>query len=193
VLASKGKALISSLSALDHYSPLYQYDVSSSGGRDMRRRFIPILGALLGAAATAAGASASGNAGTTSVVSFDVAGAVFTCPGTEYTVVDGTLRFVFHHSIAADGSEHLTSKRVPTAVTLTDGSTTTVYRLVGANAAGGNVNLGSSDSFEFTDVTMFNILAPGDGIVDRVASVTHVGPTGSEFSFTFGECEPPQG
>ncbi len=120
-------------------------------------------------------------------------GAVFTCPGTEYMVVEGTLRFVFHDSIAADGSEHLTSKRVPTEVTLTDGSTTTVYRLVGANAAGGNVNLEGSDSSEFTDVTMFNILAPGGGIVDQVASVTHVGPTGSGFSFTFGECEAPQG
>ena len=89
------------------------------------------LSALLGAAVAASGASASGNAGTTFVASFDVTGAVFTCPGTEYTVIEGTLRFVFHDSIAADGSEHLTSKRVPTTVTLTDGSTTTVYRLVG--------------------------------------------------------------
>jgi hypothetical protein len=126
------------------------------------------------------------------MASFDVTGAVFTCPGTDYTVLGGTLRFVFHDSVAADGSEHLTSKRVPTEVTLTDGSTTTVYRLVGANAAGGNVNLGSGGSFEFTDVTMFNIIAPDGGIVARVAGVSHVSPNGGGFSFTFGECEAPQ-
>ena len=153
----------------------------------MRRGFMLTLSVLLGAAVAAAGASASGNA------SFDVTGAVFTCPGTEYTVVEGTLRFVFHDSVASDGSEHLTSKRVPTEVTLTDGSTTTVYRLVGANAAGGNVSLGSNDSFEFTDVTMFNIVAVEGGIVARVAGVAHVNPTSGGFSFTFGECEAPQG
>jgi len=159
----------------------------------MRRGFMLTLSVLLGAAVAAAGASASGNAGTTFVASFDVTGAVFTCPGTEYTVVEGTLRFVFHDSVASDGSEHLTSKRVPTEVTLTDGSTTTVYRLVGANAAGGNVSLGSNDSFEFTDVTMFNIVAVEGGIVARVAGVAHVNPTSGGFSFTFGECEAPQG
>jgi hypothetical protein len=70
------------------------------------------------------------------VETVDVTGAVISCPDSDYTVLGGTLLFVFHASIATDGSEHLTSKRVPTGVTLSDGSTTTVYRLVGANPAG---------------------------------------------------------
>jgi hypothetical protein len=126
------------------------------------------------------------------VETVDVTGAVISCPDTDYTVLGGTLLFVFHASIATDGSEHLTSNRVPTGVTLSDGSTTTVYRLVGANAAGGNVNLGSGGSFEFTDVTRFNIFGPRGGVVGRVAGVEHVSPNGTGFSFTFGDCEAPR-
>jgi hypothetical protein len=156
------------------------------------RRQLATLSAALAAAVLAAGASAAGNAGTTFMETVDVTGAVLSCPGTDYTVLSGTLRVIFHDSVAADGSEHLTSKRVPTGVTLSDGSTTTVYRLVGANAAGGNVNLGSGGGFEFTDVTGFSIVAPGGGVVGRIAAVEHVSPNGSEFSFTFGECAAPQ-
>jgi hypothetical protein len=158
----------------------------------MRRRFSFTLSALFGAAVLTASANAANNARTTFVTSVDVTGAVLTCPDTDYIVLGGTLLFVFHDSVAADGSEHLTTTRVPTAVTLTDGSTTTVYRLVGANAAGGNVNLGGSGTFEFTDVIMFNIIATDGGIAARVAGVSHVNPNGGGFSFTFGECQAPQ-
>lgn len=135
-------------------------------------------------------ASGAGNAGTTSVTTIDVTGAVFTCPGANYTVLGGTLFFVIHDSIAADGSEHVKFTRVPMGVTLSDGTSSTIYRLTGANSSGGNIGVGDG-GFEFTDITFFNIVAPDGGIVARVAGVEHVGPSGSGFTFTFGECEAP--
>jgi hypothetical protein len=53
-------------------------------------------------------ASAAGNAGTTQVSTFDPTGQVFTCPRTDYTILGGTVRSVFHDSFAANGSEHVT-------------------------------------------------------------------------------------
>jgi hypothetical protein len=137
-------------------------------------------------------ASGAGNAGTTSVTRIDPTGAVFICPGTNYTVLGGTLLFLIHDSIAADGSEHLKFTRVPMGVTLSDGTSSTIYRLTGANSSGGNIEVGNG-GFGFTDITFFNIIAADGGIVARVAGVEHVGPSGNEFTFTFGECEAPQG
>jgi hypothetical protein len=136
-------------------------------------------------------AKAVGNAGTTEVTTFDPTGAVFTCPGTNYTVLGGIVRFVLHDSIAADGSEHVRITRVPIGVTLSDGTTSMIYQLVGANSSGGNFDV-VNGRFEFTDVTFFNILAPSGGVVARVAFVTHVSSRGSGFLFTFGQCEAPQ-
>jgi hypothetical protein len=108
-------------------------------------------------------AGAAGNPGTTQVITIDPTGAVFTCPGTNYTVL---------------------------GVTLTDGTTSTIYRLVGANSAEGKIS--PNGSFQFTDTTFFNILAPSGGVVGRVAGVTHVTSGGTGFSFSFGQCEAPQ-
>lgn len=80
---------------------------------------------------------------------------------------------------------------MPLGVTLSDGSTSTIYRLAGANSSGGNLDVGNGQ-FEFTDITFFNILVPNGGVVARVAGVSHVSPTVSGFSFTFGQCEAPQ-
>src|SRR2546423_11534263 len=107
-------------------------------------------------------ASAAGNAGTTQVTTFDPTGAVFTCPGTNYTVLGGTIRSVFHDSFAANGSEHVTGTIAPIGVTLTDGTTSTVYRLAGASWFGGNVNQANGKA-EFGDTQVFNILAPHRG------------------------------
>ena len=149
------------------------------------------LGAIVSALVVAVSASAAGSAATTQVTTFDPTGAVFTCPDRSYTVLGGTVRFVSHDSTAADGSQHLRITRVPIEVTLSDGTTSTIYRLVGANSAGGNISV-PSGRFEFTDVTLFNILAPNGGVVARVASVVHVSPGGRGFEFKFGECEAPQ-
>jgi hypothetical protein len=144
----------------------------------------------MSALVVAVSASAAGNAAATQVTNIDPTGAVFTCPDTHYTVLGGTVRFVSHDSTAADGSEHLTIKRVPIDVTLSDGTTSTIYRLVGANSASGNISV-VTGRFEFTDVTFFNILAPSGGVVARVAGVVHVSPGGG-FEFKFGDCEAPQ-
>src|SRR5216117_2584673 len=102
-------------------------------------------------------AFADGNAGSTQVERFDATGAVFTCPGTDYTVLGGSVLSVFHDSFAANGSEHVTGTTAPTGVTLSDGTTDTVYRLAGASWFGGNLNH-VNGKYEFTATEFFNIL-----------------------------------
>ena len=136
-------------------------------------------------------AFAGGNAGSTQVSSFDATGAVFTCPDTNYTALGGSVLSVFHDSIAGNGSEHVTGTIAPIGVTLTDGTTSTVYRLAGASWFGGNVN-DVNGKYEFTDTEFFNILGPSGGVVAKVAGVEHMGSGGSNFSFMFGQCEGPQ-
>jgi len=143
------------------------------------------VAALVGAGA----AGAAGNAGATQVMTVDPTGAVFTCPETDYTVLGGELRLIFHDSIASDGSEHLAQKHVPIGVTLSGGTTSTIYRLVGANSSAGSIRF-VDGRYGFTDATFFNILAPSGGVVARVAGVQHVTSRG-DFAFTFGECETP--
>jgi hypothetical protein len=109
----------------------------------------------------------------------------------DYTVLGGTVRSVFHDSIAANGSEHVTGTTTPIGVTLSDGTTSAIYRLAGASWFGGNFD-SVNGKFEFTDTQFFNILGPGGGVVAKVAGVEHMGSGGSNFSFNFGQCEPPQ-
>ena len=149
------------------------------------------LAAVAVAMVAAAPAGAAGNAGSTEVTTFDPTGAVFTCPGTDYTVLGGTVRSVFHDSFAGNGSEHVTGTTAPIGVRLTDGTTSTVYRLAGASWFGGNFNE-VNGKFVFTDTEFFNILGPSGGVVARVAGVEHMSSGGSNFSFTFGQCEAPQ-
>ena len=158
------------------------------------QKMVAILAALAAAAAVlvvALPASAAGSAGTTQVSTFDPTGAVFTCPDASYTVLGGTIRSVFHDSFGANGSEHVTGTIAPIGVTLTDGTTSTVYRLAGASWFGGNVN-NVNGKAEFGDTEFFNILAPNGGVVAKVAGVEHMGSGGSNFSFNFGACEAPQ-
>jgi len=148
--------------------------------------------AAIGAVLVAAGpANAAGNAGTTQVSTFDPTGAVFTCPSTNYTVTGGIVRSVFHDSVAPNGSEHVTGTISPVGVTLTDGTTSTVYRLSGASWFGGNFN-NANGRGEFGDTEFFNILGPRGGVVARVAGVEHAGSGGANFTFTFGACQSPQ-
>jgi hypothetical protein len=149
------------------------------------------LTAVAVALVVAVSATAAGNAATTQVTTFDPTGAVFTCPTANYTVLGGTVRSVFHDGFAANGSEHVTGTIAPTGVTLTDGTTNAVYRLSGASWFGGNFNY-VNGKYEFSDTEFFNIIAPGGGVVAKVAGVEHMGSGGSNFSFTFGPCQPPQ-
>ena len=148
-----------------------------------------VIAAVAAALVVALPAGAAGNAGTTQVTTFDPTGAVFTCPDADYTVLGGTVRSVMHDSFAANGSEYVTGTIAPTGVTLTDGTST--YKLAGASWFGGNFNV-VNGKYEFSDTEFFNIVAPGGGVVDRVAGVEHMGTGGSNFSFTFGACQAPQ-
>ena len=142
----------------------------------MRDKAVAVLVAFAAVAVAlvvALPAGAAGNAGTTQVSTFDPTGAVFTCPGTDYTILPGgTIRSVFHDSFAANGSEHVTGTISPIGVALTDGTTNTVYRLSGASWFGGNLNY-VNGKYEFADTEFFNILAPSGGVVAKVAGVEH--------------------
>src|ERR671928_1722077 len=131
----------------------------------MQSKMVAILAALAAAAAVlvvALPASAAGNAGTTQVTTFDPTGAVFTCPTTDFTVLGGIVRSVFHDSFGANGSEHVTGTISPIGVTLTDGTTNTIYRLSGASWFGGNFSVVNGKG-EFGDTEFFNILGPSGG------------------------------
>ena len=149
---------------------------------------VAAVAALLGGAGAA---NAAGQAGTTVVSTFDPTGAVFTCPNANYTALGGTVRSIMHDSIAPNGSEHVTGTISPVGVTLTDGTTSTVYRLSGASWFGGNFNSANGKG-EFGDTEFFNIIGPRGGVVARVAGVEHMGSGGANFSFTFGACQSPQ-
>ncbi len=151
-----------------------------------------MLAAFLCAAIFAIPASAAGQAGTTQVATFDATGAQFTCSdGTTYTALGGTVHSVMHDSFGANGAEHVTGTIAPTGVTLTDGTTSTVYTLGGATWFGGNLNV-TTGRFEFADTGFFNIIAPGGGVVGPVAGVEHASSGGANFSFNFGNCQAPQ-
>jgi hypothetical protein len=137
-------------------------------------------------------AGAAGNAGTTQVTTFDPTGATFACTtGTTYTITGGIVRSVFHDRLDAAGAEHVTGTIAPMGVTLSDGTTNTVYRLSGASWFGGSFDQ-STGKFVTTDISFFNILGPSGGVVAKVAGVEHMSSGGTNFSFNFGACIPPQ-
>jgi hypothetical protein len=161
----------------------------------MKHKAAAVLGAL-GAVAvamamvTAVPAFAAGNAGSTQVATFDATGATFPCStGVTYTVLGGSVRSIFHDSIDAAGGEHVTGTISPTGVTLSDGTTSTVYRLAGASWFGGSFL--PNGQFVATDTAFFNILGPTGGPVAKVAAIEHMSSGGSNFSFNFGQCQAP--
>jgi len=132
----------------------------------------------------------AGNAGSTQVTTFDPTGATFPCTnGTTYTVTSGTVRSIFHFSTDASGGGHVTGTISPTGVTLSDGTTDTVYRLAGASWFGGNFD--SDGDFVSTDTSFFNILGPSGGAVAKVAAVEHSSSSGANWSLDFGQCSAP--
>jgi len=159
----------------------------------MRLKTAAVLGGIVGVAAamvTALPAGAAGNAGSTQVTTFDATGATFPCStGVTYTVLGGSVLSILHDGFDAAGGEHVTGTIAPNGVTLSDGTTSTVYRLSGASWFGGNFN--SNGQFVVTDTAFFNILGPTGGVVAKVAAVDHVSSGGSNFSFDFGQCAAP--
>jgi hypothetical protein len=176
------------------------HDAKGKGGHEVisnrvlsrvrRRHALAAALASVAAIATAALAAAPAAAAATSVTTIDPAGAEFTCGTTTYTVTGGTLQLIQGATTSANGSGHFSLKRVPHAVTLVDGSTDTVYRLVGAGSANGEVS--TTGQFAFTDVTHFHIIVPNGGVVGTVSTVLRLSKNGTGFSFNFGDCQTPQ-
>jgi hypothetical protein len=161
----------------------------------MKKGLIAVLAAIASIAVAlvvALPAGAAGNAGSTQVTTFDPTGATFPCTnGKTYTVTGGTVRSVFHDSFDGAGGEHITGTISPTGVTLTDGTSSTVYRLAGASWFGGSFNP-TTGKFVSTDTSFFNILGPSGGPVGKVAAVEHFSSGGTNFSMSFGQCSAPQ-
>lgn len=159
------------------------------------KRFTAVLVALAAIAVAmvvAMPAGAAGNAGSAQVSTFDPTGAVFSCSnGTNYTVLGGTVKSVMRDAFDATGVEHVTGTITPIGVTLTDGTSSTVYRLAGASWFGGSFDE-ATGKFVTTDTAFFNILGPSGGPVARVAAVEHFSSGGTNFSMTFGQCQTPQ-
>jgi hypothetical protein len=162
----------------------------------MKRNVLALLALALSTTALvwcAVPAHAAGQAGSTQVTTFDPTGAVFTCStGTNYTVLGGIVRSVFHDSFDANGGEHVSGTISPTGVTLTDGTTSTIYRLAGATWFGGTFNA-ATGQFVFTNTDHFNIIGPTGGVVAQVSAVEHMSSGGANFSFNFGQCQSPTG
>ena len=160
----------------------------------MKKGLIAVLVAVASIAVAMVVALPAGAAGGgAQVTSFDPTGAVFSCSnGTNYTVTGGTVKSVFHDSLDAAGGEHVTGTITPMGVTLTDGTSNTIFRLAGASWFGGSFNQ-TTGRFVTTDTSHFNILGPSGGPVGRVAAVEHFSSGGTNFSMTFGACSAPQG
>jgi hypothetical protein len=125
------------------------------------------------------------------VTTFDPTGATFPCTtGTTYTITGGIVRSVFRDAFDASGTEHVTGTIAPIGVTLSDGTTNTVYHLSGASWFGGSFNQ-STGKFVTTDTAFFNILGPSGGPVAKVAAVEHFSSGGTNFSMNFGQCSEP--
>jgi hypothetical protein len=165
------------------------------GVHDMKQGLTAVLVAVASIAVAmvvAMPAGAAGNAGTAVVSSFDPTGAVFSCSnGTNFTVLGGTVKTVMHDSLDAAGGEHVSGTITPMGVTLTDGTSNTIYRLAGASWFCGSFT--AAGKFVATDTAHFNILGPSGGPVGRVATVEHVSSGGTNFSMNFGQCTTPQG
>jgi hypothetical protein len=160
----------------------------------MKYRLTAVLAALAAIAVAmvvALPAGAAGNAGSTQVTTFDPTGAVFSCSnGTNYTVLGGTVKSVFHDSFDGAGGEHVTGTISPTGVTLTDGTSGAIYRLAGASWFGGSFT--AAGKFVMSDTGHFNILGPSGGAVGQVSTVEHFSSGGTNFSMSFGQCSEPQ-
>jgi hypothetical protein len=155
------------------------------------KRFTAVLVAIAAIAVAMVVAMPAGAAGNGAQVStFDPTGAVFPCSnGTSYTITGGLVKQVFRDSFDAAGGEHVTGTITPMGVTLTDGTSNTVYRLAGASWFGGSFN--AAGMFVATDTAHFNILGPSGGPVANVQLTEHFSSGGTNFSFDFGNCSEP--
>src|SRR5438874_587035 len=102
----------------------------------MKKLLAILLLAGLGVLVTAVPALAAGAIQT----SFDPTGDVFQCGATTYTITGGIVKETIHEGTSASGNQNITGTLVPQNVTLTDGTSSTVYRLVGADWFGGAIN-----------------------------------------------------
>lgn len=120
----------------------------------------------------------------------DVAGDVFVCETTTYTVTSGTLKAVFHEGESASGNVNFTGTLTPQHVTLVDEEGNS-YRLAGAVWFGATGNA-QQETGQQTFTTYLNILAAGGGVVDRVAQTGHFDFEGDGFLFDKGTCVVPE-
>ena len=121
-----------------------------------------------------------------------VAGTVIPCviggQSVAYTITSGTAHVVYQSHQDSTGIDHFTGTISLQGVTATDGSSDTVYRVVGASWFGGNG--ASVDTTTVRSTDEFNILGP-DGKVASVHESLTFYPDGTIKGTTVGDCQAP--
>ncbi len=145
---------------------------------------------LLAAGLGIGGMSAYANPG--AVGDMPVAGTEIPCvingqPVT-YTVTAGTAHMVYQSHQDATGGDHFTGTIALNGVTATDGSSATVYQVVGSSWFGGNG--ASPDTTTVVATDEFNILGPIGRVASVHASLTFY-PDGTVKGTSIGDCQAP--
>jgi opacity protein-like surface antigen len=119
-----------------------------------------------------------------------VVGDVFVCASAQYTVIEGTLKSVFHEGSSRSGNTNFTGTLVPQHVVLED-QDENQYLLAGAVWFGDTANA-QHGSAQGTFTAYLNIVSPGGGVVDTVRQTGHFSTSGNEFFLDHGTCELPE-
>jgi hypothetical protein len=107
---------------------------------------------------------------------------------TAYTATGGTFHEVYQSHMDSNGVYHFTGTLSLQNVTANDGTTDTVYQIVGSSWFGGNG--ASIDTVTFRSTDSFNIIGPQGKVAGMHASLTFY-PDGSVKGVTFGDCASP--
>jgi hypothetical protein len=146
--------------------------------------------ALLALVLAAAAAASPASAAPAQHFEDSVVGDVFVCSSAQYTVIEGTLKSVFHEGSSKSGNTNFTGTLVPRHVVLED-EDGNQYSLAGAVWFGDTANA-QQGSAQGTFTAYMNIVSPGGGVVDTVRQTGHFSTTGNEFFLDRGSCELPE-
>lgn len=123
-----------------------------------------------------------------------VVGDQFVCADDTYTIVSGDVHFTLHEGGSASGNENFTITIAATKVEAVNTAGDSFF-IVGAFWAGFTANA-KTGGFQATTTDHFQIIAKGEGTVDRVQVTTHITFTPPDKvnvkEFNFGTCASPE-
>jgi hypothetical protein len=146
---------------------------------------LALAGTTVGLSAVAAGAAPAAT-GDVPAAGLAVQCTVNGSPVT-YTATGGTMHMVNQFHVDADGVEHFTGTVSLQDVTANDGTTSTVYRIVGASWFGGKGTSQATATVRSTDE--LNIIGPSGNVASVHAHFTF-NPDGTVTGASLGDCLP---